>query len=209
MNSHTNNGQPAKRHWKRNAIIASLAGAMGLAAVAAVSAPLLADDNRPMFGRSEGRQEMRGDYRNGPQGKMRGEHRGDQRGMMPGLQALTLTDEQRSQLDEVMDGIKAQRDAHRTAMRANHDAMRATMTADEVDLAKVQGLANAQGALVSQSIVQRAETHAKVLAILTPEQQEQLQQAQASFRGGPQGFDGAHGRRGHGDDHGRRGHGRW
>lgn len=108
-----------------------------------------------------------------------------------------LTDEQRNQISEIMD-------TQRSAMRERRDEMRDSRTAvrdaihNGADEATLKPLAQKQGEMVAQMIMERAKVQGQISAVLTEEQRQQLQQLREERR-----------EQRRGDDDERRGHYRW
>lgn len=91
-------------------------------------------------------------------------------------QQLSLTEQQRQQIEALrgpdsaqMPGRHAQMQQFRTQMQALDPA-----AADYLD--RVAVLAEQKAALMSQQMVERAKHHAKIFALLTPEQQQAFRQ---------------------------------
>ncbi|MEJ2407164.1 MAG: Spy/CpxP family protein refolding chaperone, partial [Candidatus Thiodiazotropha sp.] len=97
------------------------------------------------------------------------------------LGQLDLTDEQR---DKVKALFKEQRDAMRDnmdAMQDNRDELRDAMQKGAGEKA-IRGLAEKQGDLVTEMIVNRVQVQEKLNAILTKEQRDELQKMQKERR---------------------------
>ena len=104
----------------------------------------------------------RGGFRHGEK-RMRGGHRG---GMMRGLHALNLSDAQKEQIRAIHEANRPDK-SNMEEMRSLMEAKRAgTLTAEQ----KEQFRAFRQNARAK-----REQVHAQVLAILTPEQRQQLE----------------------------------
>lgn len=97
------------------------------------------------------------------------------RGFMHGL---NLTDEQRDQVFKVKYEEMPTVHEKMKALRANREALREATKAGAFDAAKVRELANAQGQLMADMIVIRAQTSSKIYALLTPEQKEKMAKRQ-------------------------------
>jgi len=91
------------------------------------------------------------------------------------MQLDDLTDGQRAQIDALR---QEQREAMRKQMEAMRDARRELQEAmnSGADTATIRALADKQGAQMSAMIVAGAEARAKLDAILTREQREQLKE---------------------------------
>lgn len=96
--------------------------------------------------------------------------------MLPRLaEYLELTDDQQSQiraiLDEEMPAIEDLREQLRTA----HEAFRATHQPGDFDEAAVRAFAESQSQLHVELMVAGARTMSRIFTVLTPEQQDKLQ----------------------------------
>jgi Spy/CpxP family protein refolding chaperone len=116
-----------------------------------------------------------GDYHN----RERCGHHG---GSMHGLKRLdNLSDEQRDQIKAIMreqrDAMRDRRDEMRDSRRALRDAMQ--QGADEATL---RPLAEKQGAMVTEMIMERAKVRNNINAVLTEEQRKQLEQQRRERR---------------------------
>ncbi len=86
----------------------------------------------------------------------------------------SLSDEQRTQLKELM---RAERDSMRElrdAMQDNRDAITDAMQEDS-NAGKIEPLAKKQGDLIAKMMISRAQLRDKVNAILTDEQRKEVQ----------------------------------
>jgi Spy/CpxP family protein refolding chaperone len=127
----------------------------------------------------------------GQHGRPHGMHEGAFGSHRAGLRAAYrvsgLTGQQRAELDKVFDAAQdstyEKMRSWRTDRRALRDALRSG-----ADTATIEPLADKAGQHVAEMIVMRAETRAKVNAVLTPEQRTELKQM--SRRGRHPGFDG-------------------
>ncbi len=94
-----------------------------------------------------------------------------------------LTEQQRAELDKVLDAAQdtayEKMKAWRTDRRALRDALR-----NGADPATIEPLADKAGQHLAEMIVMRAETRAKVNAVLTPEQRDELQKMSQRHRDG-------------------------
>jgi protein CpxP len=107
-------------------------------------------------------------------------------GLVPGLQALGLTDAQREQVTATMEAHKATVDAQRAKLVAARQALNDAVTAGTFDEAAVRQKAADLAALEADAAVFRAKVHSEVWALLTPEQQAKakaLQTARAERAG--------------------------
>jgi Spy/CpxP family protein refolding chaperone len=127
-----------------------------------------------------------GDHDRGPDGRLPGPHGfGDHGPGAPGpdmpfghmpLHRLKLTEAQQDKLFAIMHARAPQRRDHDKAIRKAHEALRELGRADKFDDAKAGALSRDLGQAVAAEALLRARTDAQVLAVLTPEQREQLHQ---------------------------------
>ena len=103
------------------------------------------------------------------------------------LQELQLTDAQQDKVFAIMHAQAPQHREHDKAIRKAHDALRDLVHADKFDDAKAAALARDLGQATATQALLQARTHAQLLAVLTPEQREQLRQhhARGPERRGP------------------------
>ncbi|KAF0814413.1 hypothetical protein IGB42_01314 [Andreprevotia sp. IGB-42] len=113
-----------------------------------------------------------------------GEHHRDGRGdhehrMGPfglPLRTLDLTDQQKEQVKQIKEALKPQFETKRDAFKQQHQAFEALIETPDADPAKVRAAADAQAKAGAELSVLHAELNQKILAVLTPAQQQQLQQ---------------------------------
>jgi periplasmic protein CpxP/Spy len=96
-------------------------------------------------------------------------------GPMP-LHGLKLSEAQDDKLFAIMHAQAPQRRENDKAIRKAHEALRELGRADKFDDAKAAALARDLGQAVAAEALLQARTEAQVLAVLTPEQREQLRQ---------------------------------
>lgn len=109
----------------------------------------------------------------GKRGFGRGMMGGHDKGMMRGLRGIELTEAQKAQIKQLHEANKP--DASRMeAMKAIREAKRAG-TITEAQKAELQAMRDAMQA-------QQQTVHAQVLAILTPEQRQQLEARKAQMK---------------------------
>lgn len=96
-------------------------------------------------------------------------------GPMP-LHGLKLSEAQDDKLFAIMHAEAPQRRENDKAIRKAHEALRELGRADKFDDAKAGALARDLGQAVAAEALLQARTEAQVLAMLTPEQREQLRQ---------------------------------
>jgi Spy/CpxP family protein refolding chaperone len=94
--------------------------------------------------------------------------------MMRAVRKLDLNEEQQAQLRGLME---SRREVFRDQMRTLQEtrkAMQDAMNAEPYDAARVQQLAEAQGAAVTGMILKRAQTWQEIRSVLTPGQRAEL-----------------------------------
>jgi periplasmic protein CpxP/Spy len=103
-------------------------------------------------------------------------------GGMALLRQLDLTEEQRSQVRQVMeshrDALKAIGDRLQAAHRAENDAVTAAQFDEQLVRTKAADLA----AVMADAAVLHAKVHSEVFAVLTPEQQAKAAELKAQFQ---------------------------
>lgn len=119
-------------------------------------------------------------YDGGDYGKRGCDHHGG--AAMHGLKRLdNLSDEQRDQIKTITrerrDAMQERRKAMRDSRRALHDAMQ--QGADEATL---RPLAEKQGEMVTEMIMERAKLRSQIHAVLTEEQRQHLEQMRTERR---------------------------
>ncbi|SMC20611.1 protein refolding chaperone Spy/CpxP family [Andreprevotia lacus DSM 23236] len=108
--------------------------------------------------------------------------------MLP-LRELNLTDAQKQQLEQFREAQKPGMEAARKALHDAHDALRTFTDSGNTDQTKLRALADAEGKAVADMAVLHAGFKQKLLSVLTPDQQQKLQQLAAEHK--------EHGPRGH------------
>jgi protein CpxP len=91
-------------------------------------------------------------------------------------ETLGLTHEQRDKVRAIVDKARPATRELRDKVVDNHRQLRALMQQDNPKESEVRKLADAQGRLVADMIVQQAKVQSEIRAVLTPEQREKLQQ---------------------------------
>ena len=118
-------------------------------------------------------------YGGGPGGCMRGNQQMGPGGRGFNLERmsnrLNLTEEQRNQVQAIVDGNSEQMTDLRTRMQQNRETMRQLVQQTPFAEEKVRKLADEQGDLKADMIVLRAQQRSKINAILTDEQRAQMQ----------------------------------
>ena len=104
------------------------------------------------------------------------------RGMMMGLRELNLTEEQKAQVKAVMDKHQADRKALGEKGRPLHEALQDAITADTFNADDIRAKALAAAAVQADEAVLRAQIHAEVFALLTPDQQAKAKQLKADAK---------------------------
>jgi len=89
---------------------------------------------------------------------------------------LKLTEAQQDKLFAIMHAQAPQRREHEKAIRKAHEALRELGRAEKFDDAKAAALSRDLGQAVAAEALLQARTEAQALAVLTPEQREQLRQ---------------------------------
>jgi Spy/CpxP family protein refolding chaperone len=89
---------------------------------------------------------------------------------------LKLSEAQQDKLFAIMHAQAPQRREHEKAIRKAHEALRDLGHADKFDDAKASAAARDLGQAVAAEALLQARTQAQALAVLTPEQREQLRQ---------------------------------
>lgn len=89
---------------------------------------------------------------------------------------LDLSQAQRDKVRAIVDQARPQTRALRDKLGDNHKQLRALMQQDNPKENEVRKLADAQGKLIADMIVQRTKMQSEIRAVLTPEQREKLQQ---------------------------------
>jgi Spy/CpxP family protein refolding chaperone len=93
-----------------------------------------------------------------------------------GFRDLGLSEAQQDKLFAIEHAAAPQRRQQDKALRHAHEALRALRDAAQFDEAKAGAAARELGQAVAAEALLEARLHAKVLAVLSPEQREQLRQ---------------------------------
>lgn len=152
---------------------------MALAVIGLVCAPLLVD--------AGGHRGFGGKGMRGPGGFCQGllGHLGDR---------LELTDEQRQQIEAIVEQEQPAIEELRQAMSDARSAYHETLEPGQFDEAATRVFAESQAQQHVELFVAVARLKAQVFAVLTPEQQEQLQEIRSSRRDRSPGMGGMFGR---------------
>lgn len=102
----------------------------------------------------------------------RGWHR--DAGMPRLFERLDLSQQQREQINQIMDEDKQTRQERKKALWENRKVLRDQSMADTYDAQRVQELADQQAKLNAELAVIRTETFHRVYSVLTPEQKQKL-----------------------------------
>ncbi|HKR58417.1 MAG TPA: Spy/CpxP family protein refolding chaperone [Pyrinomonadaceae bacterium] len=103
----------------------------------------------------------RGERRHGPGSPEMIEHM---------ARALGLTEDQKTQIKAVLDGVQATEDARHQKMEELHKQMEAVTANGQFDEAKVREIANQQAQIHADQIVEHERMKSKLFSLLTPEQ---------------------------------------
>lgn len=96
-------------------------------------------------------------------------------GLMGRLHGLNLSEAQRDKLFAIHHNAEPERREHMKAIGKAHEALAELARADRFDDARAAALSRDLGQAVAADALLRARTEAQALAVLTPEQREQLQ----------------------------------
>jgi Spy/CpxP family protein refolding chaperone len=94
---------------------------------------------------------------------------------------LGLSDEQKTQANQILDDAKTRVEPLFETMKQNHEASKSLGTDGNFDEAKVNELASQQAETMKQLFIEKEKAKAQLFAILTPEQREQAKQLQDKF----------------------------
>jgi periplasmic protein CpxP/Spy len=128
------------------------------------------------------------------QGHGRGERRhgpGSPEMMEHMARALGLTEDQKTQIKALMDGIQSTEEARHQKMEELHKQLETVTANGQFDEAKVREIANQQAQIHAEQIVEHERMKAKIFSLLTPEQrvkaEEMHKRGPGEFRrhGGP------------------------
>ena len=98
---------------------------------------------------------------------------------------LGLTDAQKTQVKAVFDEAMTGEDARRAKDEELHKQLEAITANGQFDETQVRNIANQQGALMAERIVEHERMKSKIFAVLTPEQRTKAEEMHK--RGGPHG----------------------
>ncbi len=94
--------------------------------------------------------------------------------MMRALARLDLSESQRSRVQAIMDQVREQMEAHRRAMRSIREQL-AALDPGSYDEKAVRKLASQLSEQMTEMVVLTQQTRSRIHAVLTPEQQQQLE----------------------------------
>lgn len=113
-----------------------------------------------------------------PGGSQRAGHEGHgwhREGGMPRIfERLDLSQQQREQINQIMDEGKQARQERKKALWQNRKALRDQAMADTYDAQRVQELADQQAKLNAELTVMRTESFYRIYSVLTPDQKQKL-----------------------------------
>jgi len=95
---------------------------------------------------------------------------------------LNLTDDQRTQIEAIVEGSKQQMSDRREKMQASREQLKELIQQSPLNETEVRKVADAQGDLKADMIVLRAQQRAKINAILTDDQRIQLEDMRGKKR---------------------------
>jgi Spy/CpxP family protein refolding chaperone len=102
--------------------------------------------------------------------------RGQMHGHMPSFGHLQLSEAQRDKLFAIHHAAAPQHRQQAKAVRHAHEALRALADAPQFDEARANAAARELGQAIAAEALLKARMHAQMLAVLSPEQREQLRQ---------------------------------
>lgn len=133
--------------------------------------------------------------RGGGKGHVFGHGGHEMGGMM--LRGLDLNDEQKAQIKQIREANKAKLQPIREAMKANHEKLGEITANGAFDEAQVLAIANKQGELSAQLMVEGTRTRSQIFALLTDEQKAKAAEMKVKMMDGK-----GKGRYGRGSGHG-------
>jgi protein CpxP len=155
-----------------------LAGMFGAAAVVAVVTTGFVHAQTQDGAAPAQRHERRGPDGPGGPGRFFGGP-GGFGGPMAMLRQLDLSEEQRTQVRQIMDGHRDELRAVGERVRAAHQAQNDAVTAAQFDEQAVRSKAAELAAVEADAAVLQAKLHSEVFAVLTPEQQAKAAELKA------------------------------
>ena len=97
---------------------------------------------------------------------------------------LDLSAEQRSRVEDIVESARDAARPYVDRLVVNHDELREAGRSPEFDEARVRGLADTQGDLMSEMIVLKARTHSEIRLVLTEEQRARFDERRGRRGGG-------------------------
>jgi Spy/CpxP family protein refolding chaperone len=94
---------------------------------------------------------------------------------------LGLSEEQKTQVKQILEDSKARIKPLREQMIQNHETAKNLGTDGNFDEAKVNEIANQQSETMKQLFIEKEKTKARLFAILTSEQREKAKQMKEEF----------------------------
>jgi Spy/CpxP family protein refolding chaperone len=112
-------------------------------------------------------------------GRHGGKHRGGHEFFLRGLD---LTDEQQTQVKQIAEASRKKNKSVHEQMRTNHQKLDELTANGAFDEAQVTAIANQQGALSAQMIVEKERTKSQIFALLTDEQKAKAAQIKEQMK---------------------------
>ena len=168
--------------FKNRTFLSSLAATLGVIIVAGLGIVAIVAQQGPPPGRGPDGQGGPGGRGPGMMGRGPG---GPMAGMMMrGLGQLDLTDQQKADVKKVMESNRDVTKGIAARMIAAREALGDAVTVDgKIDEADIRAKATALGLVEADAAILRANVHAQVFALLTPEQQAKARQLRAEGKG--------------------------
>lgn len=111
-------------------------------------------------------------WKHGKRGRRGG--RGGHKGMGMGFRGIELTDAQKEQMKAIGQASRESSKALRDQMKANREQLAQATANGAFNEAQVQAIAQQQGALHAQMVVEREKVKSQMFAILTSEQKAKI-----------------------------------
>jgi Spy/CpxP family protein refolding chaperone len=167
----TSNMKISRQRVAATLLAASFAACFASPAVARGQADAPPAAQQPGPGPDGGPRHGFGEHGPGMRGGMHGEMGG---GMLEHLHRLNLSEAQQDKLFNIRHAAEPQQREHRKAIYKAHEALAELARSDRFDDARATALSRELGQAVAAEALLRARTEAQALAVLTPEQREQL-----------------------------------
>ena len=94
---------------------------------------------------------------------------------------LGLTDQQKTQIQQILQGEKSKTQPLRDQLRSEHQQMAALTKGGAFDEAQVRNIANQEAQTQASLIVERQRVKSEIYQVLTPDQRTKADQMQAQF----------------------------